>query len=200
MRHAGFVFRKSLGWLLMLGILLCTLLYVFSKRRYTRRAEENEVITLPPREPDAITPLRTAEVPSVSLAPELELDPVEDPKDERTNTLDLELASLEPVTSGLIDTASPSQPDGSQTHDEEPRPTPPSEPLIEQAHSRSEDGSTPAVAPVEIVPPVEVAYCVKCRKKQTMLAPERSVTKNGRAALVGRCTVCGTKLFRFVSA
>jgi hypothetical protein len=44
-----------------------------------------------------------------------------------------------------------------------------------------------------------VAYCVKCRTKREMQAPERSVTKNGRSALVGHCPVCGTRLFRFIT-
>lgn len=55
--------------------------------------------------------------------------------------------------------------------------------------------------PTEAQPGAEtaIAYCVKCRIKREMLAPERSVTKNGRSALVGQCPVCGTKLFRFIT-
>ena len=43
------------------------------------------------------------------------------------------------------------------------------------------------------------AYCVKCRQKRIMQNATRIVTKNGRAAMEGRCPVCGTKLFRFIA-
>ncbi|HZO72687.1 MAG TPA: alpha/beta fold hydrolase [Ktedonobacteraceae bacterium] len=43
------------------------------------------------------------------------------------------------------------------------------------------------------------AYCVKCRQKRVMQNAARIVTKNGRAAMEGRCPVCGTKLFRFIA-
>jgi hypothetical protein len=40
------------------------------------------------------------------------------------------------------------------------------------------------------------AYCVKCKAKREMKG-ERAVTmKNGRNALTGTCTVCGTKMFK----
>jgi pimeloyl-ACP methyl ester carboxylesterase len=41
------------------------------------------------------------------------------------------------------------------------------------------------------------AYCVRCRQKRTMRDPRKIVTKNGRSALEGTCSVCGTRLFRF---
>jgi DNA topoisomerase-1 len=43
------------------------------------------------------------------------------------------------------------------------------------------------------------AYCVKCRQKQPVQNPQEVVTKNGRRALEGNCSVCGTKLFRFIA-
>jgi hypothetical protein len=43
------------------------------------------------------------------------------------------------------------------------------------------------------------AFCVKCKQKRVMLNPQKIVTKNGRNAMEGRCPVCDTRLFRFVS-
>ncbi|WP_165423410.1 alpha/beta fold hydrolase [Ktedonosporobacter rubrisoli] len=49
--------------------------------------------------------------------------------------------------------------------------------------------------------PQEVkAYCVKCRQQQAVVNPQRVTLKNGRAALQGTCTICGTRLFRFVAS
>lgn len=63
-----------------------------------------------------------------------------------------------------------------------------------------EDSSEPAAASEpQASAETAVAYCVKCRTKREMQAPERSVTKNGRSALVGHCPVCGTRLFRFIT-
>ncbi len=44
------------------------------------------------------------------------------------------------------------------------------------------------------------AYCVKCRMKRPILHPMRVVTKNGRNAMAGTCSVCGTRLFRFIAS
>jgi pimeloyl-ACP methyl ester carboxylesterase len=59
---------------------------------------------------------------------------------------------------------------------------------------QSEDASTslPTSIPVE-------AFCVKCKQKRPMLDAHKIVTRNGRNAMEGRCPVCSTKLFRFVS-
>ena len=45
---------------------------------------------------------------------------------------------------------------------------------------------------------MEEAYCVKCRKKQAMKSPKQITTKNGRKALSGLCSACGTKMMRFI--
>ena len=37
-------------------------------------------------------------------------------------------------------------------------------------------------------------YCVRCRAKQEMLAPTRTLMKNGRRAMIGTCACCGTKM------
>jgi len=42
------------------------------------------------------------------------------------------------------------------------------------------------------------AYCVKCREKREMADAEEVTMKNGRKAMQGKCTVCGTKLFRIL--
>jgi hypothetical protein len=44
------------------------------------------------------------------------------------------------------------------------------------------------------------AYCVKCREKRDIKDPKEVTMKNGRPALEGVCPVCGTKLFRMLSA
>lgn len=36
------------------------------------------------------------------------------------------------------------------------------------------------------------AYCVRCRAKQDMLSPTRTLTKNARRAMIGQCACCGT--------
>ena len=40
------------------------------------------------------------------------------------------------------------------------------------------------------------AYCVKCRDKRDIQAPEQVTTRNGKPAVAGTCPVCGTKLFK----
>jgi hypothetical protein len=44
------------------------------------------------------------------------------------------------------------------------------------------------------------AYCVKCREKREIKNPKEVTMKNGRPAMEGTCPVCGTKLFRMLSA
>ena len=46
----------------------------------------------------------------------------------------------------------------------------------------------------------EVAYCVKCKEKREMKNPHQIEMKNGKPAMQGECTVCGTKLTRILSA
>jgi uncharacterized Zn finger protein (UPF0148 family) len=40
------------------------------------------------------------------------------------------------------------------------------------------------------------AFCVKEKKNREMLSPRIVTLKNGRKALAGTCSSCGTKLFR----
>jgi pimeloyl-ACP methyl ester carboxylesterase len=44
------------------------------------------------------------------------------------------------------------------------------------------------------------AYCVKCKQKCIIAGPQPTVMKNGRNAVEGTCSVCGTHLFRFVAS
>jgi hypothetical protein len=44
-----------------------------------------------------------------------------------------------------------------------------------------------------------VAYCVKCKQKRDMQNPRKITTKNGRRAMEGTCSICGTRLFRFIA-
>jgi len=39
-------------------------------------------------------------------------------------------------------------------------------------------------------------YCVKCKDKRTMVAPEEVTMKNGRKADKGKCPECDTGMFR----
>jgi hypothetical protein len=40
------------------------------------------------------------------------------------------------------------------------------------------------------------AYCMKCREKREMSEPVQITMKNGKSATQGKCSVCGTKMFR----
>ena len=40
------------------------------------------------------------------------------------------------------------------------------------------------------------AYCVKCKAKRDMKNEKQVTMKNGRQALSGTCSVCGTKMFK----
>ena len=40
------------------------------------------------------------------------------------------------------------------------------------------------------------AYCVKCRTKREIKSPQETKLKNGRPAVRGTCSECGTKVFR----
>ncbi|MFL5692899.1 MAG: DUF5679 domain-containing protein, partial [Ktedonobacteraceae bacterium] len=41
-----------------------------------------------------------------------------------------------------------------------------------------------------------LAYCVKCKMKTVMLDPQPVTMKNGRAAIKGTCSICGSGQFR----
>lgn len=43
-----------------------------------------------------------------------------------------------------------------------------------------------------------IAYCVKCKAKQTMLNPQTVTMKNGREAAQGKCPVCGTGMYKIL--
>lgn len=45
----------------------------------------------------------------------------------------------------------------------------------------------------------EEVYCVKCKKKQMAKNLTHTVLKNGRDAMKGECSVCGTKVMKFVA-
>ncbi|MCG3121327.1 MAG: hypothetical protein ALAOOOJD_04371 [bacterium] len=45
----------------------------------------------------------------------------------------------------------------------------------------------------------EIAYCVKCRKKNPMVETQRVTMKNGRPAITGKCGVCGTGMYKILS-
>jgi hypothetical protein len=41
------------------------------------------------------------------------------------------------------------------------------------------------------------AYCFKCQRKREINNPEPILLRNGRPALRGTCSTCGTKVYRF---
>ena len=43
------------------------------------------------------------------------------------------------------------------------------------------------------------AYCVKCKAKTEIKNPQEVTMKNGRPAVTGICSACGTKVFRIKS-
>jgi len=42
------------------------------------------------------------------------------------------------------------------------------------------------------------AYCVKCKSKREMKDTTEETLKNGRQAMKGKCSVCGTKMCRIL--
>lgn len=44
------------------------------------------------------------------------------------------------------------------------------------------------------------AYCVKCKARRELQDVQRVTMKNGRPAVQGTCTVCGTKVFQLKKA
>ncbi len=45
----------------------------------------------------------------------------------------------------------------------------------------------------------ETAYCVKCKAKTEMNEVETVTMKNGRPAMKGKCSVCGTGMYKILS-
>lgn len=43
------------------------------------------------------------------------------------------------------------------------------------------------------------AYCVKCKSKVEVKEPKEVKMKNGRLAISGSCSKCGTKVFKIKS-
>jgi len=44
----------------------------------------------------------------------------------------------------------------------------------------------------------ETAYCVKCKAKSEMKNPQRVTMKNGRPAMKGICSKCGTGMYKIL--
>jgi RNase P subunit RPR2 len=42
------------------------------------------------------------------------------------------------------------------------------------------------------------AYCVKCKAKTEIKNPKEIIMKNGRPAITGTCSKCGTKVFKIL--
>ena len=44
----------------------------------------------------------------------------------------------------------------------------------------------------------ETGYCVKCKAKKEMKDTENVTMKNGRKAMKGKCTSCGTGMYKII--
>ncbi|HEX2980722.1 MAG TPA: DUF5679 domain-containing protein [Anaerolineaceae bacterium] len=44
----------------------------------------------------------------------------------------------------------------------------------------------------------EVGYCVKCKTKREIVDAERVTMKTGRPAIRGKCSVCGTGMYKIL--
>jgi len=44
----------------------------------------------------------------------------------------------------------------------------------------------------------EKGYCVKCKAKTDMKDEQKVTMKNGRAAVKGKCTKCGTGMYKIL--
>ena len=44
----------------------------------------------------------------------------------------------------------------------------------------------------------ETGHCMKCKEKREMKDTEEVTMKNGRKAMKGVCTICGTKMFKIL--
>jgi len=44
----------------------------------------------------------------------------------------------------------------------------------------------------------EVGYCVKCKAKKEMKDTQNVTMKNGRKAMKGKCTSCGTGMYKII--
>jgi len=47
---------------------------------------------------------------------------------------------------------------------------------------------------------IETAYCVKCKTKRDIQNAQAVTMKNGRPALKGQCSVCGTTVIRILGS
>ncbi len=45
---------------------------------------------------------------------------------------------------------------------------------------------------------METAYCVKCREKQEMKDAQKVEMKNGKPAMKGKCSKCGTGMYKIM--
>ena len=46
----------------------------------------------------------------------------------------------------------------------------------------------------------EIGYCVKCREKKEFKDAKKVTMKNGRPALKGKCSTCGTGMYKILSS
>ncbi len=44
----------------------------------------------------------------------------------------------------------------------------------------------------------ETGYCVKCKAKKEMKDTQNVTMKNGRKAMKGKCTSCGTGMYKII--
>lgn len=49
-------------------------------------------------------------------------------------------------------------------------------------------------------PAQDTAFCVRCRRQQTIQNPKERTARNGRRMMSGHCLSCKTKIHRFLPA
>jgi hypothetical protein len=71
----------------------------------------------------------------------------------------------------------------------------------QEAAEASNVAQTPDAMPAQAIAEEDsneqlLVYCVKCKMKTVMLDPQPFTMKNGRAAIKGTCSICGSGQFR----
>lgn len=50
----------------------------------------------------------------------------------------------------------------------------------------------------EVISMAEIGYCVKCKAKKEMKDTQKVTMKNKRQAMKGKCTCCGTGMYKIM--
>lgn len=146
---------------------------------------------------------QTAEQQSVSPAALVEPASTTSPRAEQTRSAYRATASTQANSAELVDRdATPARSDKDETQGTlEAAPLQPVETAAEGGMPMLQDKKEETVEAVQAEGQQKeereiIAYCVKCKQKRKMLKAHEVVMKNGRPAMRGVCSVCGTRLNR----